>query len=48
MLDYASSNVHNAAMARLLADSVRAMGRSAVLASAIGHSLSMMDRETQA
>ena len=48
VLDHTSSNVHKATMARLRAVSVRARGRSAVLASAIGHSLSMMDRETRA
>ena len=48
VLDHTSSNVHKVTMARLRAVSVRARGRSAVLASAIGHSLSMMDRETRA
>ena len=47
VLDHASSNVHKATMARLRADSVRARGRSAVLASAIGHRLSIMDSETR-
>ena len=46
MLDDATSNVHKTAMARLQADSARATGGCTVLASAIGHSLSMMDRET--
>ena len=48
VLDHTSSNVHKAAMARLRADSVRTRGRFAVLASVIGHSLSMVDRETRA
>ena len=48
MLDHATSDVHKAAMARLQADSARARGGCAVLVSAIGRSLSMMDRETQA
>ena len=48
MLDHATGNVHKSAMARLRTDSVRARGGSAVLASAIVHSLSTMDRETRA
>ena len=47
VLDHASSDVNKAVMARLRADSVRARGGSAVLASAIGHRLSTMDRETR-
>ena len=47
VLDHATSDVHKAAMVRLRVDSMRARGGSAVLASAIGHSLSTMDRETR-
>ena len=47
MLNHATSDVHKVAIARLRADSVRARGGSAVLPSAIGHSLSTMDHETR-
>ena len=47
VLDHATSEVHKAEMARLRAHRAKASGRSAVLTSTIGRSLSTLDHDTR-